>query len=597
MVAVYIAAVPFSITHLDLARDMGIALDIVDGVAFPAQGPVLAPTLARDFHLGPAWYYLLALPLAATHSWLATVFVVGVVAAAKLPLAYAVGARLVDSRFGLLWALLLLLPGWATFEPLLVLHQSLISACTLALLWCCLRYFQEGRGSHLIAAAFLLALAPHAHPSTYGLVLIMAVVLLLGWLRAGHPAGVALAATLAFAVPFAPYLVHQSRVGFPAFAAAASYFESEGGPGAVGNLPALLRGITFTGPETVLRSFLGDWGAGPTVVALAYGVVYATALAGLVSWLRRGAHRRLIAASIALVLALALSVAAVRLSTPYYMTFVVTAPLAGVLALGIRACADLPPLSRLLGPIVGIVAALALIATGASARALSAGAYRFAFTPLFDVQAPGSAGIPLPFVPAYAIAESGRFLCAHRELVVHGAYAVHLLHDYALEARLGCYQRPLIRLGGAAPRDAVHVTGIAQSMARVLGARATGRVGPLALSPVAQVLSPAQGSLVRDHRYYPPVPAEYGAPQRRELGFVAGADEAVLVTNLDFAFAADPEVTATVDGRSVTPVARDGLTTAFVCTGCDPAQPHQWSLDVRAPAPERVEIVTVRTAS
>ena len=33
MVVLYVAAVPFSITHLDLARDVGIAMDVVEGRA------------------------------------------------------------------------------------------------------------------------------------------------------------------------------------------------------------------------------------------------------------------------------------------------------------------------------------------------------------------------------------------------------------------------------------------------------------------------------------------------------------------------------------------------------------------------------------
>jgi len=593
MVAIYLAAVPFSLTHIDLARDVGIALDIVDGIAYPLQGPVLAPMLARDFHLGPAWYYLLAVPIALTRSWLATVLTVGLLAAAKFPLAYAVGTRLLDWRFGLIWALMLLLPGWITFEPLLVLHQSLISTCTLALLWCCIRYEQDGRGIHLVAAAFLLALAPHAHPSMYGLVVVAVVVLLRRWLIAGHPAGVGFVAAAAFIVPFAPYLVDQARHGFPAIAAAGTYFASTGGPGSLRNLPALLRGIVWTGPETVLHDFADAGVSASMVVAFAYAATYAVAIAGLTGWLLQGAHRRLIVASIGLVLALAASVVLVRATTPYYMTYVVSVPLCGLVALGLRASADLPPLSRLVPPIAAVVAVLSLAATAASASALSTGRYRFAFMPLFDVQASPSRGAEVPFMPAYAMAKGGRVLCAQREVVVHGAYAVHLTHDYAIEARLGCSGRPSIQLGGALPRDAVHLAGIAEPIAHALRAKAADRIGPLVLVPLAQVLAPAQGMRVADHRSYPPVAPELRTAEHSAVEFTARADEAVLVTNLNFAFGGDPQVTATVDGRTVEPGPRDGLTVSFLCRDCDAAAPHQWLLDVRAPSPQRIDIVTV----
>ena len=65
--AVYLGCAPFAITHLDLARDIGIALGIVDLERWPLSGPPLNGTL----HLGPVWYYVLALPLWLTHSWIA----------------------------------------------------------------------------------------------------------------------------------------------------------------------------------------------------------------------------------------------------------------------------------------------------------------------------------------------------------------------------------------------------------------------------------------------------------------------------------------------------------------------------------------------
>src|SRR5206468_1414961 len=118
LMVMYVGAIPFSIVHMDLARDMGIAHTIVTGEALPLQGPVFASAA----HLGPVWYYLLAMLLWLTHSWLGTMLAIGAIASLKFPLAYMLGSRLIDGTFGLLWALMLTLPGWNTFESIYLLH-------------------------------------------------------------------------------------------------------------------------------------------------------------------------------------------------------------------------------------------------------------------------------------------------------------------------------------------------------------------------------------------------------------------------------------------------------------------------------------------
>src|SRR5262245_27325546 len=64
-VVVYLVPAPYAAVHLDLARDIYTALRVAQGEKFPLLGPILASTL----HLGPIWYYLLALPLLLGNSW------------------------------------------------------------------------------------------------------------------------------------------------------------------------------------------------------------------------------------------------------------------------------------------------------------------------------------------------------------------------------------------------------------------------------------------------------------------------------------------------------------------------------------------------
>jgi len=589
IVLVYLAGLPFSITHLDLARDVGIALDIARGTQFPLEGPVLA----SSFHLGPIWYYLLALPLWFTGSWLATIVFVGVLSASKFVLAYAVGARLVDRMFGLLWALALLLPGWNTFETMLMLHTSLIAAAMLMLAWCVVRFQETGSAFHAAAAGLLLALTLHAHPSTYGLVLVAGLFVAYRALARNHRIATCAAAAAAFVVPFVPYLVAQARTGFPDVPRAASYLAATDRTGSLFALPAFLRGVLLTGPEAIAGDFFGERSLAPWFFGIAYALVGAVALAGLARWLVRGVHRPLIGATVALIAWLAISVVVVRQSTPYYMTFVVLVPLAGLIALGLRASLELPLGRRLVAVAAAIAATLATATAFATSATLAAGAYPFAFYPLFDVKLPRSGGAPLPFVPAYAIAGSGDRLCPQREIVVHGAYAVHLLHDYAIEAALRCARGPVIHLIGRAPDGAPHIVGMSATIEAGLGLHSPQRLGPLALMPVEQVIAPAVGAVMSEPRRYPPAVGEYGPQKVATLTFDAGAGERVLVTQAYFAFAPGPSVVASVDGTPVGASARDALTTAFACPRCDPATRHRWTLDITTTAMDRIDVVTV----
>jgi hypothetical protein len=47
--AIYLCCAPFAISHLDFARDVGVALGIANGERWPLYGPLLNGNL----HLGP----------------------------------------------------------------------------------------------------------------------------------------------------------------------------------------------------------------------------------------------------------------------------------------------------------------------------------------------------------------------------------------------------------------------------------------------------------------------------------------------------------------------------------------------------------------
>lgn len=587
LTVLYLATIPFAITHLDLARDVASALAIARGEEFPLQGPIFAGRI----HLGPVWYYLLALPLALTSSWTVTVAWIGLIGALKIPLAYAVGVRLDDRRTGLLLALLLLLPGWWTFETLLPLHTSLVATCTLLFVLALLRYEAGARPIDLGLAGLAFALALHAHPSTFGLAVLL-VAVLVRELRRRRLTAAALAHLVAGALlPFLPYVVEQVRTDFPDWRQATQYLSDDRQLGSFAALPELIVGIVVTGPAALARGLMADVPAATSIAVGIAFVVWIAGLAGAALAIAREGRRARIMVAAAMTIVTALTVVLVRSWTPYYMVFVIWMFAAIVLALGLRTVDTTRWLRVATKVLVAIVVSWVAVTQVVIAHTLAGGGYRFAFFPLFDVKRAASPAGPMPFVPAYAVPKSGRWLCANTPAHVHGSYEVHLLHDYAVEAILRCRRRVGLTLGGEG-EPATQWAGISQLVRERLPFEATTSFGPVDLVKVVQVIHPASGEPVPDPTRYPPVPGTFGAPYAIAIEFDAGADEAVLVTNAYFAFNLDPTVLAFAGGKPVPSIAQDRVSAAYACSDCGNMASVHWRLEIATSAFQRIDIVT-----
>ena len=592
---VYLCGALFAVSHLDFTRDVGVAYQIANGERWPLQGPVLNWNL----HLGPVWYYALAVPLRLTHSWLAIVLTVALLAALKFPLAYALGARLVDPLCGVLWALLLALPGWNSFDAILVEHTSLVATCVLAFFWMLVRYTETGSARYLYGVALLYSLSLHAHPSTYALAFVALPFLLRRWWASERKWRALAVSAFVFLIPLLPFVASQIVEGPAAVRNAVGYLTTAEGLGRLSDFPGVMRGILMTGPELVAGSVLGIHGVWAEGYSVFYALLWAAVAAGLVSSFAMPQWRATAMVALAVVFVIALSVVLIRAVTTYYMTFVVLTLGYGVAALGLRTAVAVPGIRYPACALVAGVAVLPVLLTFGAARTFANGLYPYATWPLFDVKRPYVEGPRLPFMPAYAMARVAAALCSDRTVVAHGALAFHLLHDYALETKLGCAVAPVIRLGGGEPRDATHVAGLSQVVLRGVAKRSTPgdslvRTGPLSLLPVKQVVSPPRGESLPPLGTYPPVSSTLGVPERYALQFDARCDEIVVVTNMYYAFASDPKIDATLDGVAIQPVAADAVSTVYACKADALADSvASWRLSIAAPAPERVDVVTV----
>jgi hypothetical protein len=123
----WVVASQFSPASVDSVRDIYQAHSIVTGSALPLVGPQLAHTV----HVGPLWFYILAVPAALFHAWGGIALVVFMISALKYWLAYILGRELHSAQFGLLFALFLALPGWSSTQLIIWTHTSVLETTLL----------------------------------------------------------------------------------------------------------------------------------------------------------------------------------------------------------------------------------------------------------------------------------------------------------------------------------------------------------------------------------------------------------------------------------------------------------------------------------
>ena len=194
----------------DAARDVYNAWQISTGSHFPLEGPFMASA----FHSGPAWFYVLSLPLLFTSSWTVLSFWVGLLTGMKYVLAYACGSRLGNRNFGLIWAALLALPNWTSINYLIFSHTNLIERLVLASFYCLVRW-QQGEDRWFPIMCLALSLGLHAHPTTLAIALAISPLVIFAMLRGRLSWRWLLLGAVVALIPWVPYLITQQLQHWP----------------------------------------------------------------------------------------------------------------------------------------------------------------------------------------------------------------------------------------------------------------------------------------------------------------------------------------------------------------------------------------------
>lgn len=535
LTALVAATFPYAALIVDSGRDLAWGWSIAQGHAWPVYGP----GLNGIWQPGPAWFYLLGLALAVSGSIGGTTLLVGLLAALKVPLAYALGRSwcMLQPRpagaagaLGLGLAAAVALPGWNTVGQLVLSHTSLVETGVLATLWLALLAWRERRVAPLALASLALGLAMHAHPTA---LVAAPAVGLAGWRVArARGAWVTLAVgAAALALPFVPALLAEARSGWPQLDASGGYFGQSDYLARALRAPAVLQGASVGSVAFVRDFLLGRWPGLALVAGAALVVVYLLALPGLLL----ACLRRERAAWLALALASwAWSfVLLLRDTTPVWMIYACAPFDAALVAVGWQAVwrGTWPRAAAWCLTACAVAISGALLADRVFAT--RAGVQWFPSAALGDIAQPPHRDPPLRFwLPGYGHDALARKLCAEaRPLALHGDLATALHFGQGVALALHC-ETQTVRLGGAAPRQ---LAGVPRAIATALQLAGVDTPWGYVLLEPAASLHPARGDAVQVHTRY--LMDDYrrraaGGPTRIALDAPCSPRDLLVVTNL-----------------------------------------------------------------
>jgi hypothetical protein len=446
---------------IDSIRDIYQANSIASGHQFPLQGP----QMAHSVHLGPIWFYILAIPASVSSSWTAIAVFVYFLSGLKFYLAWYFGRMVHSSQFGFLFALMLALPGWSSVQLIYWTHTNVLETALLLFLILFQSSLLNPAPIRWLFSGIGFGLALHAHPTALPFVAVLA----LAWKTIRNQPALLLLWTLGAGIPFIPSGIHQLVEGFPALLALKGYHQSEFTPGGLKDVLKLIYSVVISGPRLAYETALSQ------NLALIAVVLHWSLLASmLVTVLARikqtdAALLKMMVVGVLGLILVASVVVWMRARTTFWMAYAPGFMLAYCYA--VLAAASRPSKKirqYLIAPVLIVLAGATLVGT---AIRLNDSSLRVQGAVLFDVKNLSGTWGPggLEFSSLYAGAH-GRFLCQQSPLVLHGPYSALVDSHVGIEAEMYCGRREEIFLGGGGelPEDR-HWVGVSNPMRLALG--------------------------------------------------------------------------------------------------------------------------------
>jgi hypothetical protein len=594
----------------DAIRDLLAADDIARHHRFPLAGPTFN---LGAFALGPVWFYVLALPSLLGASLASSALLVGVLSVLKLPLAFRCGVVVVDRRFG--WCLVAAL-CWAGLPSMQWLWWStpnVVETCLWATALCALLAIETERPRWWVAAAALLGLAIHAHPTA----LLYAPPLLAAWLRtsrhalrAGASARVArtsAAMLAAFTIWFLPTLF--TTLASAADAGTSSSAVAGAASSRLAAAPTVIRNALWSLPIAAWQSWLPALRAAAAAPTAAWLLAV---VAGFAVTARRepsdaSAVRRVqifAAASVVIATVGLLVVTMLRPWVAFYTLYAMLPALAVVEASGhwlLQRLGGAPGKCVTWSAVALSLVGVCLLAHGAAVQN-GAGLAELPLATLGNLGRSHAAGDELASLrirrSPRASASFAHFVCGAPRATVHGTLAVALHEEHDLFVDRSCDRdRPRV-LGMRGTR---HVVGMPLRWLELAHAAPLLVADGIALGAVEQVVRPAQPiaapATAQPFVYADESPDRLATPIDLPTRFVTRRDSAVLLTFLKPWGGILQLLRVTRGGASVEPAARTTESALWLGEPSgDPTDEVEWTLDLRTDLPGWIDVVTVAAA-
>jgi hypothetical protein len=576
--------------HIDTARDWAQALNIAQGIAWPTVGP----DIAHAVHLGPIWFYILALPFAVggDAQWVAAW--VGLLLGSQYWWAYRLGTRWLGSPLhGALTAVALTLPNWNAVYMAGVTHTVMGVPTFLAALWAISRWFDAPAPWRAGLAGLACGVALHAHPTTglLGVVLLSVVVLRPGVAsRATHLA----TASVGLVVLFAPYLMTLLKGGLGDGHRLARYAEAQPLWTNLTQAPAVLW-ATLAAAAPVQQTMLPANAHVAQVSGAVWSLALVLALIGaFITWRKR----LLCPAPWRTLLALSVGTAVCAAAARPFVTFYMIAPLAAcvplLLAIGWAAWTPSARPAQLKAAVTGLLIVSLSGLHLAWAIALRNAAYGPGYSMdlarvLYLGRDPPTQPMPLkPIWPQAALPALADFLCAHPGIAMHGpgAVGVDLMGDVLMRAQ--CPNAERVVLGGTTARRE-HWVGLPCAAGLVSGTVTGSVCWTQVKSVIASTEIPIANAL-----QHPPRPRAVQAGVRTTAAAALQASDTIVATNLLMEWSSSRDWQVQTLAGAALKLADQARWYRVASADASPNARTDVSVEVTTNAPEAIDIVIVQ---
>lgn len=565
----------------DSIRDLYQAYAIANGEHWPLQGPQLAGSL----HLGPVWFYLLAIPALIGDNLHAVSVFVFALSGLKFYLAWLLGQHLHSSTLGLAFALMLALPGWSSTQLVIWTHTSVLEAAILAYLILLRRAFFQARNGAWFWLGVTYSLAVHAHPTAapfawlmiFALTTIRRRPIVVPWFLLGA------------VIPLFPYVLSQSLQGFPDLSGLGRYGRTEFDPGGLSELSRLIYSVVVIGPNLFYKTTLSEHIA-PAFI-MAHWTLVAAGLAGFLFSIQRVPMqlKKLAMIGLSTFFIVTVFVVLIRGRTPWHLAYASSLSLAFVYAVFWTAVLQYAPKARLLLAPAIIIFYTSVI--GGAALLTEDSSLRFQEKVFYDVKNLRSEwGPPGLIIPARYAKAHGDFLC-REPVALHGPYAASIDAQVGLQAAFTCDRTDSIMLGGKNPAY-THWVGVSKPIQTALGTDPQLTIGNVGLYTPMAIGNNSKPLHLGEGNRYPPRP--FLQAEKRELESVTLQSEtpsALIISKPIGVYLALEIREVLCNGTPARLLVDTNYAWVYACSVDIPGETSQWQARYIASAPEVVDSV------